>query len=95
MKLTEKDIGKQVRRKSSFTPYVLLAVKGDDLWISTPEGTEAGKNDGFWIVVEPEKKPSERIDEIFNQESANYAYCDRWVNAILKFLDEEFEKQKK
>lgn len=96
MKLTEKEIGKQVRRKSSSTPYGLIGVHGNELWITAGYGnTSLVLNSDEWIVVEPEKKPSTKISDLYDKEPKHLTTTERWIFSVIKFLDEQFESREK
>lgn len=108
MNLTKDDIGKTIRRKSSSTRHKLLWVNGDYIWVTTEYsiGGEIKDNDDSWITEEAKKKPSERIKEKLAGTiipcdrqggeivpSSESVYSKRLFEAVIGFLDEEFEKK--
>lgn len=96
MILDQSHVGKKVRLDQGEI-FQLVAVDNEDVWIkdaSFNHGTY--ENNGRWVIVEPQKKPSERINELVNlntPSSLTSAYSV--VEAIKKYLDEEYEKSEK
>ena len=53
-----------------------------------------GSNNLFYVVNDNAMKPSERINELYDKHALKYVdpYADNMIDAILKYLDEEYEE---
>lgn len=82
MKLTKDHIGKMIKHRLWHLPEKLLAINEFNAWFGT---ASVYSIDGDWVIVEPRKKPSERIKEMVRARGI-IDISDIWV--IAEFLDE-------
>lgn len=108
MKLTKEHIGKKVRDVSwpKDVWIILEWIRGDAIAGLAENGDVfydefIGGSEHWIIIVEEPGKPSARINEIYSGILSShkcYVPCeicsDAERNAIIKFLDEEWEKKK-
>ncbi len=91
MRLTEKDIGKEVSDGNCFSPAwkKLLGICGNSIWVKPNLGDPfTSENHDNWLIKEPEKLPSEEIEYIFSSREITR------IDAIIKWLDQQREKGK-
>lgn len=104
--LTKEHIGKRVR-KSHWNEDIaneVIYIRGDYVWLEEKTGCTTDLCTDDWEIVEPKKKPSERIMELTLKKVRPYSstatgsdsdiqYIKAFLSAIQDFLDEEVEKK--
>lgn len=102
MKLTKEHIDRKVLSPYNHELMKVLGVTDDLVWAKYI----GGQSDGFlttiincdlWQLASEDKKPSDRIDEIIRERQQNPIWAmqsthEERMNALIQFLDEEWEK---
>lgn len=91
MRLTKQHEGKFVRVPDGETIKVLKI--GEDRFFGDGQisGEGSWPTQFPWEIVEPKKKPSQRINEIVGETRSDPEWQERAIEAILIYLDEQEE----
>lgn len=107
MRLTEKDIGKEVQQVGWMNWFILRAVHGSYLWLEDPVGNMGTyPSTDFYVVKKPDpcncqgqqetrKLPSEEIADIWeNQRYPRIKSFSVGMSCIIEWLDQQRMKGK-
>jgi hypothetical protein len=93
MFIEQEHIGKVVTRTEPFVrTATVYSMDADGINFTDKNGAHWAR-ESDWRVVEPVKKPSERVKELWGDLNMTAYPIGRQIHAILKYLDEQAEEK--